>query len=63
MQRQQHHHRPRRLPPPALQLGAQLLDLAARTFSLIGVFLAGTDRACPSGVTQPVFSTVIVRGY
>src|SRR5579859_4138039 len=31
MQRQQHHHRPRRLPPPALQFSPQLLDLAAWT--------------------------------
>ncbi len=31
MQRQQHHHRPRRLPPPALQLSPQLLDLGAWT--------------------------------
>jgi hypothetical protein len=31
VQRQQHHRRPRRLPPPGWQVGVQLLDLAAWT--------------------------------
>ena len=37
--RQQHHHRPGGLPPPAPQAGLQLLDLAAWTFG------EHTDRA------------------
>jgi hypothetical protein len=32
VRQQQHHHRPRGLPPAALQLGAQLLDLTAWIF-------------------------------
>jgi hypothetical protein len=31
MHRQQHHHRPGGLPPPAVQVGFELLDLAAWT--------------------------------